>query len=94
MGYAEAKKFARAYDTQLLLQRTQEEEFRTAANAFALIAFNEQKPDQLTDDQLRAIERELVNYMAELTVWRQIAEQLSREYDRILNPANAKKQAD
>jgi hypothetical protein len=84
MSYAEAKRFAKAYDIQALLLRTQEDEFRTASSALAIIAFSPGGPDTLTDAQLRRADGEILNCLSEIMLWDQIAAQLSAEYGRVL----------
>jgi hypothetical protein len=84
MGYAQAKRFAKAYDIQGLLQRTQEDEFRTASGALSLVSFSPGGPETMSDAQLRNAENEVVNCLAKLMLWDQIAAQLSAEYGRIL----------
>lgn len=84
MGYGEAKRFAKAYDIQALLQRTQEDEFRTAAGALTLISVSKGGPGALSDDELRNAEHEVLNCMAGVALWDQIAMQLDAEYDRVL----------
>lgn len=84
MGYEAAKKFAPVYDTQGLLQRLQEEQFRVASNALAPIANMPGGPEKLSDDQLRAIERDVLACLSGVTMWGQIASQLSDQYGRAL----------
>lgn len=84
MGYAQAKRFAKAYDIQGLLQRTQEDEFRTASGALSLVSFSPGGPETMSDAQLRNAESEVVNCLAKVMLWDQIAAQLSAEYGRIL----------
>jgi len=40
----------------------------------------------MSDGQLHAAKREVLNCLAGLTVWEQIALQLAAEYDRALKP--------
>ena len=84
MGYAEAKKFARAYDLQAMVLRLQEDEVRMAAQTLAPVAFSAGGPDTLSAEQLRNCERDVENCLAALSVWDQLAAQLSDEYGRVL----------
>jgi hypothetical protein len=84
MGYAEAKKFARAYDLQALLQGVQNQELRNTTQALAPIVFSAGGPDKLSDEQLRSSEREVLSCLAGTTQWDQLAAQLSEEYGRVL----------
>ncbi len=88
MGYPEAKKFAKAYDIQAVLQRTQDDEFRTASSALALMSLTPGGPPALSDDRLRSMEREVLNCLAMALLWGQIASQLSAEYERVLKAAH------
>jgi hypothetical protein len=84
MGYDQAKKFAKAYDVQTLLQHMQNDAFRAASQALALLAYGAVRPEDLTADQLKTVEQEALQCMALLGSWEQIAAQLDNEYARVL----------
>jgi len=84
MGYSQAKRFAKAYEGQTLLQRVQEEGIHMAAQTMATVAYSANGPDHLSDEQLRNCERQVENCLAQLDIWSQIASQLSDEYARVL----------
>ena len=84
MGYDQAKKFAKAYDVQVLLQHTQDDAFRGATQALTLMAYGAARPEDLTDEQLRTVQQEALQCMATLGSWDQIAAQLDEEYARVL----------
>ena len=84
MGYETAKKFAPVYDLQTLLQRFQEEQCRTASNAMAPVANMQGGPETLSDDQLRAIERDVLTCLSDVNMWDQLAAQLTDGYARAL----------
>ena len=86
MSYAEVKKLAKVYDVQALLQRVQDDQFKTGANALTPVVYAADGPPSLSDDQLRTAETGVLNCLAGLTVWEQIASQLAAEYDRALKP--------
>ena len=80
MGYDQAKKFASAYELQGMLLRLQEDGFRKATEPFAIISPEPGGPDKLTDDQLRTVEREVTDLLGTMTLWDQLAAQLSKGY--------------
>jgi hypothetical protein len=84
MGYDEAKKFAGAYDLQALVQRMQDDEVRKVSGALAPASFSTSGPEALSDDELRSLEREVLSCMAGISMWDQLASDLSKEYDRVL----------
>jgi len=84
MGYDQAKRFAKPYDTQGLLQRLQDEQFRIVSNVLAPIAYSPDGPASLSDEQLRTVERELLDCLSGVSMWDQVAAQLSGQYDRAL----------
>ncbi len=84
MGYDESKKFAGVYELQGILKRFQEDQFRTATRAIALVAFRPGKPEDLPAEELRTIEHNLVDCLAEVTMWEQLASQLSTGYAQVL----------
>jgi hypothetical protein len=84
MGYDETKRFAKAYDLQSFVQRTQEEEFRMVTSPIAIVSFSPGGPDTLSDEQLRTVENQLLSLLASVTLWDQLAGQLSEEYGRVL----------
>jgi len=93
LGYADAQKFAGVYGVQALFERTQEEEMRTASAALALAQFGPGGPGTASDDQLRSLERGVMNCLAGITVWNQVAASLGRAYDRILKAESTAAQA-
>jgi len=84
MGYDQAKRFAKAYDVQTLLQHTQDDAFRAASHALTLIPYGAPRPQDLTDDQIKTVDQETLQCMAILGSWEQIAAQLDDEYGRVL----------
>lgn len=84
MGYADAKKFTRAYHLQEMLERVQDEEFRIGAQALMPMKYSPKGPESMTDEQLRATERDILAALAGVTQWAQLAAQLSDEYARVL----------
>jgi hypothetical protein len=84
IGYAEAQKFAHAYELQGLLLRMQEEAFGKSVAPLAILSLAPGGPDGLTDEQLRIVERQVISLIGDITLWDQLATQLSQGYDRSL----------
>jgi hypothetical protein len=84
IGYAEAQKFAKAYELQGMLLRIQEEDFRKITEPLALMSFTPGGPDKLTDEQLRTVEREVTGLLGAIRLWDQLATQLSQGYESAL----------
>jgi len=84
MGYAEAKRFARAYEIQELLRHLQEERMRAVVHALAPVSYSKNGPDSMTDEQLRETERAVIDCLAQSIEWEQLAAQLDDEYSRVL----------
>lgn len=84
IGYAEAKRFATSYEIQALLQSAQQDMLQSAVQAYSDVAFNEGGPSSLREDQLRELERKIVNCLGRVVTWDQLAGQLSKEYERAL----------
>ena len=84
MGYAEAKRFARAYEIQELLQHVQEDRMRSVVHALTPVNFSGNGPDSMTDEQLREVERGVLDCLAQASQWEQLAAQLDDEYSRVL----------
>jgi hypothetical protein len=84
MGYETTKKFAPVYETQGVLQRLQEEQFRNASNTLAPLSNLPGGPEKLSDDQLRQIERDVLACLSGVNMWDQLAAQLSDGYGRVL----------
>src|SRR5262245_57495564 len=83
IDYAEAKKFASAYEIQAFLQRTLEEQIHASQEFFAILSFGG-SPEKLSDDQLRTLEHDVLNLLSTITLWDQLAAQLSQQYERVL----------
>lgn len=84
MSYAEAKRFAGAYQVQAVLQHAEDDMVQSAVPAFSLVAFNSAGPAGLRDDQLRDLERQISNCLGNVVFFDQVADQLSKEYARVL----------
>lgn len=84
MGYAEAKRFARSYQIQTILEHVQDDALRLAGSALAPVKFSSGGPDKLSDEQLRNVDRDILSCLAQAAMWSDIADQLVREYDRVL----------
>ncbi|MBZ5575749.1 MAG: hypothetical protein LAP40_04225 [Acidobacteriia bacterium] len=84
LGYADAKRFATAYYIQALLEHAQDDEYQTAIRAFALLKYSPGGPATLSDEQLRSVERDVLDYLGQLTFWQQLAAPLSAEYESVL----------
>jgi len=84
MGYAETKRFAGAYQVQAVLQHAEDEMIQSAVQAFSLAGVNPDGPAGMREDQLRDLERQLSSALGDVVFFDQLAEQLSREYSRVL----------
>ena len=63
---------------QHVLQHTQQEQLRVAEEPFAILAFSG-APEKLSEEQLRTVDREVLNLVGSATVWGLLASELSRE---------------
>ncbi len=84
MGYAEAKRFAKSYQIQTILEHVQDDALRLAGSAIAPVKFSSGGPDKLSDEQLRNVDRDILACLAQAAMWSDIADQLVREYERVL----------
>jgi hypothetical protein len=66
-----------------ILRHTEEEQLHAAQEPFAILAFGGD-PQKLGQDQLRLVERDVLNLLGGMTVWEQVARELSHEYDQVL----------
>jgi hypothetical protein len=85
LGYEEVKRFAGAYDGQRLLEKIQDENFRTASVSLSLLVYGGSGPENMSDAQLHEIERNVLNCLGGITMWEQLAQQLDAEYTRVLS---------
>jgi len=83
MDYSDVKRFAGVYDTQQLLLKIQEELSRTASAAMGMIAATKD-PAKLSTAELIEARQSAQHSLTELTIWEQIASQLSKEYAVVL----------
>jgi len=84
MSYDEVKKFGRTYDLQALLQRREDDQIKNVSSAAALAAFGPGGPPTASDEQLRNLERSVMECMAGLLVADQLSQQLAAEYSQVL----------
>lgn len=83
MGYAQAKRFAKSYRIQTILEHVQDDELRLAASAIAPVKFSGGGPDKLPDERLSRVDKDIPVCLAQAAMWSDIADQLVREYDRV-----------
>ena len=84
MNYAEAKRFAEAYQVQAVLQHAEDDMVQSTVQAYSLVAFTSAGPASMREDQLRDLERQLSNSLGNVVFFDQVADQLSKEYARVL----------
>lgn len=84
MGYEDIKRFAGVYEVQAVVQRQQDDNLRATSTALASMSVLERGAEKVTPDQLKEIEHNLLTCLAGLTMWDQMARQLSEEYGKAL----------
>jgi hypothetical protein len=81
MDYRDVKRFAGVYDTQQVLLKIQDDLSRATTAAIGMFA---EDPGKQTAEDLKEARRLVQHSLSELTIWEQIASQLSKEYTAVL----------
>ena len=84
MEYGQVKQFAQVYKKQEFFDRLQDEEIKDVQVASGMMASFD-GPAKPAGEELRTLRRQLLQGSAALEVLRQLGEQLSAEYDKVLH---------
>jgi hypothetical protein len=84
MDSGDVKRFATTYEIQSLLQHAQDEMVQSAVQSYSWVAFNPGGAGDLREDQLRELERQILSCLGDAVMWDQLASQLSKQYERVL----------
>jgi hypothetical protein len=83
MNYSDVKRLAGVYDTQQALLKIQDEVSRAATAALGMILATKD-PAKLSSAELIEAKRSVQYSLTELTIWEQVASQLSKAYAAVL----------
>ena len=85
------KRFASAYQQiQASLQNVIQEQLHAFQEPYALLAFDGGVAT-LSDDQLRTVERDVLNLLSTITLWDTLAGEVLQQYDGVLKAAEDRK---